>query len=109
MIQATFSLAAKIQPAIIFIDEIDALLRQRQQSEHECISMMKAQLMTLWDGLSNNGKCQILVLGATNRPSDIDAAFLRRMPKRFNLDLPNADQRSSILMKLLRNDKLGKP
>jgi SpoVK/Ycf46/Vps4 family AAA+-type ATPase len=38
-----------------------------------------------------------LVIGATNRPQDIDKAVLRRMPKRFAIKLPNNDQRSKIL------------
>jgi len=38
-----------------------------------------------------------MVLGATNRPMDIDPAILRRMPKRFAVALPNAEQRSKIL------------
>ena len=41
--------------------------------------MLKAEFMTLWDGLKSNG--QIMVLGATNRKNDIDEAFLRRMQK----------------------------
>lgn len=40
---------------------------------------------------------QILVLGATNRPMDIDPAILRRMPKRFTVGLPDTDQRFKIL------------
>lgn len=53
--------------------------------------------MTLWDGLTTGNDTRILVLGATNRPNDIDSAILRRMPKRFSIKLPDAGQRRNIL------------
>lgn len=99
LVDALFSLAKKLQPCIIFIDEIDSFLRERSSTDHEVTATLKAEFMTLWDGLVNSGR--ILVLGATNRPGDIDAAFLRRMPKRFSIGLPNAEQRGKILKKLL--------
>lgn len=51
---------------------------------------------SLWDGLLSASD-RILVLGATNRPGDIDSAILRRMPKRFAVGLPDAEQRFKIL------------
>jgi len=54
----------------------------------------------LWDGLLS-ATDRILVLGATNRPNDIDSAILRRMPKRFAIGLPDLGQRAKIL-KLVR-------
>ena len=51
---------------------------------------------SLWDGLLS-GTDRILVLGATNRPNDIDSAILRRMPKRFAVGLPDLQQRIRIL------------
>lgn len=51
---AMFSLARKIQPCIIFIDEIDGLLRQRDGTDHEVTSLMKSQFMQLWDGLTTD-------------------------------------------------------
>lgn len=101
---AIFSLANKLQPCIIFIDEIDSFLRERSSSEHEVSAMLKAEFMTLWDGLTSNGR--IMVMGATNRQNDIDLAFMRRMPKRFAIGKPDIEQRRAILSKILREASL---
>lgn len=96
LVNGLFSLARKTQPSIIFIDEIDSFLRERASSDHEVTAMMKAEFMTLWDGLTGVNE-RILVMGATNRASDIDAAFLRRMPKRFAVPMPGKEERMTIL------------
>ena len=70
-------MATKIQPCIIFIDEIDSLLRVRDQHDHEATAMIKAQFMQLWDGLTTDNSSTVLVMGATNRPNDVDKAILR--------------------------------
>lgn len=105
LVAAIFSLAHKLQPCIIFIDEIDSFLRERQSSDHEVTSMLKAEFMTMWDGLTSDGR--ILVLGATNRANDIDDAILRRMPKRFPVRLPDKSQRRRILEIMLKDAKLS--
>ncbi|ANB12846.1 Msp1p [Sugiyamaella lignohabitans] len=104
LVAAIFSLAQKLQPCIIFIDEIDSFLRERQSTDHEITSMLKAEFMTLWDGLTSEGR--VLVLGATNRPNDIDSAILRRLPKRFAVPLPQAPERRKILEIMLNGAKL---
>ncbi|ORX61678.1 AAA-domain-containing protein [Hesseltinella vesiculosa] len=104
---AVFSLARKLQPCIVFIDEIDSFLRERRSNDHETTGMMKAEFMSLWDGLTTGEDSRILILGATNRPNDIDSAILRRMPKRFHVRLPNIQQRKSILDLLLKNIHLS--
>lgn len=90
-------MAKKLQPTIIFIDEIDSFLRERKSNDHEATSMMKAEFMTLWDGMNSGEAQRIIILGATNRPNDIDKAILRRMPKRFEVALPNLSQRVKVL------------
>lgn len=101
---AIFSLANKLQPCIIFIDEIDSFLRDRLLQDHEVLALLKAEFMTLWDGLRANGR--IMVMGATNRKLDIDEAFLRRLPKLFAIKRPNPSQRKAILTKILKDAKV---
>lgn len=112
LVNAVFSLARKLQPSIVFIDEIDAVLGTRRSGEHEASGMVKAEFMTLWDGLTSadtTGEPQrILVLGATNRIQDIDEAILRRMPKKFPITLPSAPQRLRILGLVLKDTRVDK-
>uniref|UniRef100_A0A8C3LVK6 Outer mitochondrial transmembrane helix translocase n=1 Tax=Chrysolophus pictus TaxID=9089 RepID=A0A8C3LVK6_CHRPC len=105
---AVFSLAIKLQPSIIFIDEIDSFLRSRSSSDHEATAMMKAQFMSLWDGLDTDYNCQVIVMGATNRPQDLDSAIMRRMPTRFHINQPALKQREAILKLILKNENLSK-
>lgn len=108
LVHAVFSLAKRpeLQPTIIFIDEIDAFLRSRQSRDHEATSMMKAEFMSLWDGLASGSDMRVLILGATNRPQDIDKAIMRRMPKRILFKTPDIIQRKKILSLLLKDVKV---
>ncbi|KAK5117897.1 hypothetical protein LTR85_008671 [Meristemomyces frigidus] len=112
LVAAVFSLARKLQPTIVFIDEIDAVLGQRRSGEHEASGMVKAEFMTHWDGLAssttNGGSQRICILGATNRIQDIDEAILRRMPKKFPISLPNAGQRRQIFELTLKDTKIDR-
>ncbi|XP_008547836.1 outer mitochondrial transmembrane helix translocase [Microplitis demolitor] len=99
---AVFSLAVKLQPCIIFIDEIDSFLRVRNSQDHEATAMMKAQFMSLWDGLITDPSCTVIIMGATNRPQDLDRAILRRMPATFHVGLPTEEQRTEVLRLILR-------
>ncbi|NXI85049.1 ATAD1 protein, partial [Rhipidura dahli] len=103
---AVFSLAIKLQPSIIFIDEIDSFLRNRSSTDHEATAMMKAQFMSLWDGLDTDYNCQVIVMGATNRPQDLDSAIMRRMPTRFHINQPALKQREAILKLILKNENV---
>ncbi|XP_030246493.1 ATPase family AAA domain-containing protein 1 [Drosophila navojoa] len=105
---AVFSLAAKIQPCIIFVDEIDSFLRARNSNDHEATAMMKTQFMMLWDGLSTNPNSAVIVMGATNRPQDLDKAILRRMPAQFHISLPSEVQRIQILKLILETEEVDR-
>ncbi|CAB4379362.1 unnamed protein product [Rhizophagus irregularis] len=105
-VRAIFSLARKLSPCVIFLDELDAIFGSRHSDIHngahrEIIN----QFMTEWDGLTsrNDG---VLIMGATNRPFDLDDAILRRMPRRILVDLPNEKDREQILNLHLRDEKL---
>ncbi|KAH8410277.1 hypothetical protein KR009_010490, partial [Drosophila setifemur] len=103
---AVFSLAQKLQPCIIFIDEIESFLRVRGSGDHEATAMMKTQFMLQWDGLVSNANTCVLVLGATNRPQDLDKAILRRMPAQFHIGVPRDSQREAILQLILHGEQL---
>ncbi|KAL0698284.1 hypothetical protein Bca4012_054406 [Brassica carinata] len=71
-VRALFTLAAKVSPTIIFVDEVDSMLGQRTRvGEHEAMRKIKNEFMTQWDGLMSSSGDRILVLAATNRPFDL--------------------------------------
>jgi len=104
---AVFTLAAKLSPCIIFIDEVDSLLRSRDSHDHEATAMVKAQFMQMWDGLETSIDATVVVMGATNRPKDVDKAILRRMPATFHIGLPDIHQRKSILKRILEMEAVS--
>jgi SpoVK/Ycf46/Vps4 family AAA+-type ATPase len=92
--RAVFTLASKIAPCVVFIDEVDSILGSREKSgEHEAMRKIKNEFMSMWDGLKTKENERVIVMGATNRPFDLDDAVLRRMPRRLLVDLPDAENR----------------
>jgi ATPase family AAA domain-containing protein 1 len=105
LVAATFSLAHKLQPCILFVDELDTFLKANHES-NAYMDSLKAEFLTLWDGISTNEKSRVLVLGATNQPQNIDAAILRRMPRAFEIPLPDFQGRLDILNRLTTDEPL---
>ncbi|KAJ1569257.1 hypothetical protein HK096_003716, partial [Nowakowskiella sp. JEL0078] len=106
-VKALFSLARKLSPCVIFIDEIDALLRARQKFQPTYVTNVINEFMMEWDGLLSNSHqtdTRVIVVGATNRPFDLDEAVLRRLPRRVLVDLPSPTERAAILKILLADD-----
>ena len=103
--RALFSLAGKLQPSVIFMDEIDSMLCSRSSSEHEAARRLKTEFLVQLDGAASRGAARVLVLGATNRPSELDDAVLRRLPRRILIPLPEAATRSQVVSKELQGTR----
>jgi len=106
-VSGLFSLARKLAPSIIFIDEVDSLLSARGGFEHEASRRMKNEFMAHWDGLKSASGNKVLVMAATNRPFDLDDAVLRRLSRRLLVDLPDQTARVQILQKVLQHEELA--
>ncbi|MBQ2893096.1 MAG: ATP-dependent zinc metalloprotease FtsH [Oscillospiraceae bacterium] len=104
-----FEQAKKIAPAIIFIDEIDAVGRKRGSGlggGHDEKEQTLNQLLVEMDGFNHNSG--VIVLAATNRPDILDPALLRpgRFDRRIHIGAPDAKGREEILKVHAKNKKL---
>ncbi|KAJ7917242.1 P-loop containing nucleoside triphosphate hydrolase protein, partial [Mycena leptocephala] len=81
-----FNLAHRLAPCVIFFDEMDSLFRSRTGED------------------SGQSRCRVVVVGATNRPFDLDEAVLRRLPTRLLVELPDETRRKEILQVHLRGE-----
>lgn len=108
MVRALFFLARKMEPSVIFIDEIDSLLSQRSENENEGSRRIKTEFLVQFDGVSVGDKDRILVIGATNRPQEIDEAARRRLVKRIYVALPELEARKKMVLQLIKqyNNKI---
>jgi len=82
--------------AIIFIDEVDSLCGSRSEGESDSMRRVKTEFLVQMDGVGNSGG-QLLVLGATNIPWELDAAIRRRFEKRVYIPLPDAEARTAMV------------
>lgn len=103
-VRAIFTLAKKLTPCIVFIDEADAILGARSSggsrtSHRELIN----QFLREWDGMT---ELSAFIMVATNRPFDLDEASLRRLPRRLLIDLPVEKDREAILKIHLKDEQL---
>lgn len=92
-----FEEARRTQPSIIFFDEIDGLAPVRSSKQEQIHASIVSTLLALMDGMDGRG--QVIVIGATNRPDNIDPALRRpgRFDREFYFPLPDLDGRRAIL------------
>jgi transitional endoplasmic reticulum ATPase len=92
-----FEEAARQAPAILFIDEIDAVAPKRAEVAGEVEKRVVAQLLSLMDGFVSRG--QVIVMGATNIPEVLDPALRRpgRFDREIEIGVPNTQARLQIL------------
>lgn len=93
LVRALFAIARYLQPSIIFVDEIDSIMSSRSSSEvlvvvfavvnvcekHDAMRRLKTEFLVQFDGVLSGAEERLLVMGATNRPQDLDEAARRRL------------------------------
>lgn len=105
LVRALFSVARLKLPSVIFIDEVDSLLSARSESEHESSRRIKTEFLVQLDGVNTAPDERLLVLGATNRPQELDEAARRRFQKRLYIALPDPESRTQIVRNLLKGTR----
>ena len=114
LVRALFAVARALAPAVVFVDEIDSLLSARKaDGEHESSRRMKTELLVQMEGCASGGgrsderdgdgaarpPRRVLVIGATNRPEELDEAARRRMPKQLYVPLPCDEARRAMVLR----------
>lgn len=105
LVRTLFALASFYQPSVVFIDEIDSILTARSENECEASRRIKTEFLVQLDGAGTNADDRILIIGATNRPQEIDDAFIRRLSKRLYIPLPNKMSRRQLINSVLRKEQ----
>ena len=101
LVRTLFAVAAYREPAVVFIDEVDSLLTQRKSDENEASRRIKTEFLVQLDGTGTSGQGRVLIIGATNRPQELDDAARRRFVKRLYIPLPEQPDREVLLRTLL--------
>jgi AAA+ superfamily predicted ATPase len=103
MVKALFAVAGWMAPSVIFIDEIDSLLSARKsEGEHESSRRLKTEILVQMEGCDPaSATRKVLLVGATNRPEELDEAARRRMPKQMYIPLPCEKARKEMVLRVL--------
>lgn len=96
LVNALFTLAEKLKPCVVFIDEIDGFFGTRNDFEQGFVTNIKTLFYTKMDGMIQRDN-SIVFIGATNRLNSVDPAMLRRMRLHVEIGLPDWEARKQIL------------
>ncbi|KAK7043803.1 Ribosome biogenesis ATPase rix7 [Paramarasmius palmivorus] len=109
-LREAFDEATRVAPALLFIDEIDAITPKRESAQREMERRIVAQFLTCMDDLSleKTSNKPVIVMGATNRPDSLDPALRRagRFDHEISIGVPDDQGRENILRVLASKLKL---
>jgi len=106
LVRTLFAVAGHREPSIVFVDEVDSLLSQRSADENEASRRLKTEFLVQLEGVDSSKAAErVLVVGATNKPHELDEAARRRFVKRFYVPLPDAAARRVLFRTLLAKNQ----
>ncbi|CAN6443134.1 unnamed protein product [Victoria cruziana] len=109
LMKTLFSVAIARQPSVIFVDEIDSIMSAREANENEASRRLKSEFLVQFDGVASNSNDLVIVIGATNKPQELDDAVLRRLVKRIYVPLPDERVRKLLLKHQLKGQAFSLP
>ncbi|KAJ0478924.1 putative microtubule-severing ATPase [Helianthus annuus] len=109
LVRTLFAVAVSRQPSVIFMDEIDSVMSARTSNEHDASRRLKSEFLVQFDGVTSNSNDLVIVIGATNKPQELDDAVLRRLVKRIYIPLPDANSRRNLLKNKLKGQQYSLP
>ncbi|RID61355.1 hypothetical protein BRARA_E00511 [Brassica rapa] len=102
LVKTLFQVAISRQPSVIFMDEIDSIMSTRSTNENEASRRLKSEFLIQFDGVTSNPDDLVIVIGATNKPQELDDAVLRRLVKRIYVPLPDSNVRKLLFKTKLK-------
>ncbi|PKU83736.1 Katanin p60 ATPase-containing subunit A1 [Dendrobium catenatum] len=109
LVRTLFMVAVSKQPSVIFMDEIDSLLSSRLANENDSSRRLKSEFLVQFDGVTSNQSDLVIVIGATNKPQELDDAVLRRLVKRIYIPLPDQSVRRLLFKNKLKGQAFSLP
>jgi spastin len=105
LVRALFQLAYEMQPSVVFIDEVESILSKRKEGENDAMKRLKTEFLIQFDGVGSSEENRVLIIGATNRPFDLDPAVIRRLPKRVYVGPFNDEEKKGFIKKIISQNK----